>query len=131
MKIIIAGSRDITDYKVVEEAIRQSGWLDEHTEIVSGMARGVDMLAVEYAQTNHLPLYRFPADWDKYGKGAGYIRNREMAAFADALIAIWDGKTRGTKMMIDVARSKGLFFVFIKRTDNDTVFSRTMFQQLF
>lgn len=114
MKIIIAGSRDIVDYKIVEDAVRESGWLDGKTEIVSGMARGVDMLAVEYAQANHLPLYRFPAYWNKYGKGAGYVRNREMANFADALVAVWDGKSRGTKMMIETANRIGLL-VFVKQ----------------
>ena len=52
--------------------------------------------------------YRFPADWDKYGKAAGYKRNGEMARNADALIAFWDGKSRGTKHMIDLAKKYDL-----------------------
>ena len=50
----------------------------------------------------------FPADWKKYGKSAGYVRNSEMAEVAESLIAFWDGKSRGTKNMIDIAKNKGL-----------------------
>jgi hypothetical protein len=116
MKIIVAGSRDIEDYGVVEEAILHSGWIDKETEIVSGMARGVDMLGVRFAKDRGLPLHKFPANWNKYGKTAGMIRNKDMADFADALVAVWDGRSHGTKGMIDIARSKGLK-VFIVRVD--------------
>ena len=108
MKIIIAGSREITDYDFVEKAILESGWIDKDTEIISGMARGVDTLAVEFAHKLGLPLHKFPADWKKYGGAAGMIRNREMAEFGDAMIAIWDGSSRGTENMITVARLRGL-----------------------
>lgn len=118
MKIIIAGSRNITNSKVVEAAIQKSGWLDKHTEIVSGMARGVDQIAVRFAQKHGYELYQFPADWKKYGISAGPIRNCEMAEFADALIAVWDGRSVGTKNMIDVAQRKGLK-CFIYRTDQE------------
>lgn len=120
MKIIVAGSRGVTDYRAVEDAIVQSGLLDDGAEIVSGMAKGVDTLAIEFAKKNNLPVHEFPADWEKLGKGAGYVRNREMADFADALIAVWDGKSKGTKMMIETAVSKDLI-VFVKRTDNNSV----------
>lgn len=119
MKIIVAGSRGITDYEIVASAIRESGWLDKSTEIISGMARGVDSLAVNFAAVNHFVLHQFPADWNKYGRSAGVVRNKEMAEFADALVAIWDGKSKGTKHMIDAARDKGLK-VFVKRTDIGT-----------
>jgi hypothetical protein len=56
----------------------------------------------------NIPCFRFPADWDRYGKAAGYIRNETMAANAEALIALWDGRSPGTKHMIDIARKKGL-----------------------
>lgn len=104
MKIIVAGSRDIDDFEVVESAIMQSGWISRETEIVSGMARGVDTLAVEFAERYHLKVHKFPADWSRHGKAAGIIRNAEMAKFADALIAVWDGKSRGTLNMIDTAK---------------------------
>ena len=106
MKVIIAGGRDITDYNLVLSAIQESEF--EITEVISGMASGVDELAVRYAKENNLPLQEFWAEWNFYGKSAGPIRNRQMASSADALIAIWDGKSRGTKNMIDEATKKGL-----------------------
>jgi predicted Rossmann fold nucleotide-binding protein DprA/Smf involved in DNA uptake len=114
MKTIIAGGRTITDYSLVLSAIGESEF--EITEIVSGMAPGVDTLAVQYSQENNLPLAEFHADWNQYKKAAGPIRNREMANYADALIAIWDGESRGTKNMIEEATKRGLS-VFVKRVD--------------
>ena len=71
------------------------------------MAPGVDTLAVRWANYHGYPLKEFPADWNKYGKAAGYRRNVEMAEYADLLIAFWDGKSPGTKHMIDIMKSKG------------------------
>ncbi len=90
MKTIIAGSRDIKLYSIVEKSIQQSGF--EITTIISGTANGVDKLGEEYAKKHNLPILYFPANWDKYGKSAGYIRNDEMAKNAEALIAVWDDK---------------------------------------
>lgn len=107
MKVIIAGSREITDYGEVCEAIRNSHFII--TEIISGGARGVDSLAITYAKNNNIPLVVYNAEWDLYGKAAGHIRNKLMADKADALIALWDGHSRGTKNMITQAYGKGLF----------------------
>ena len=112
MKVIIAGGRDITDYSLVLSALAESGFTP--TEIVSGMASGVDTLAVQYAQENNLPLQQFWAEWNFYGKSAGPIRNRKMAEYGDALIAIWDGESRGTKNMIEEATKRNLQ-VYVKR----------------
>lgn len=106
MKTIIAGSRDITDYSLVMEAIQESEF--EISEVVSGTAKGVDRLGELWATNHKIPVKHYPADWNKYGKSAGPIRNQEMANYADALIAVWDGKSRGTKNMIDQAKEKGL-----------------------
>ena len=111
MKTIIAGSRGINDYSIVRQAILESRF--EITEIVSGGAYGVDTLGERYARENNIPIKRFLPDWNKYGKKAGILRNQEMGDYADALIAIWDGKSRGTKFMIDYAKKKGLR-VFVK-----------------
>lgn len=73
----------------------------EITEIISGTARGVDSIAESIAVTKGYPTKLFPADWDKYGKPAGAIRNKQMAEYADVLIAIWDGQSKGTKNMIE------------------------------
>jgi hypothetical protein len=102
MKVIIAGSRSIVEYKHIGDAVIDSGF--NITEVVSGAARGVDTLGERWAEVNNIQATRFPADWDKYGKIAGPVRNEQMAKYADALIAIWDGFSRGTKNMIDLAR---------------------------
>lgn len=102
MKTIIAGSRDITDYDYVEKAIKESGF--NITEVVCRGARGVDTLGASWANTYGVPVKYFPANWDKYGRGAGPIRNKEMALYADALIALWDGISKGTGDMIQQAR---------------------------
>ena len=98
--------RGYTDYDVIEEAIRLSGFTI--TEVVSGTAKGVDSLGEDYAESRGLPVKKFPADRDHLGKGAGYRRNEQMAEYADQLIAIWDGKSLGTKHMIDIAGDKHL-----------------------
>lgn len=110
MKIIIAGSRDVTDYSIIREAVIESGYWKQYgksIEVICGMARGVDLLGKEFAKRNGLICHEFPADWNKHGKAAGYIRNAEMGKFAKelngALLAVWDGTSRGTKQMIEWA----------------------------
>lgn len=99
MKVIIAGSRNIQDRGAVGRAIASAPFTI--TEVVSGTARGVDTIAENIAATKGYPVKLFPADWDKYGKPAGAIRNKEMADYADALIAVWDGESKGTRHMIE------------------------------
>jgi len=107
MKTIIAGSRTITDLRLLEKVIEESSF--NITEVVCGGARGVDDLGRKWAGNgNIIPVKMFPAKWDEYGKSAGYRRNVEMANYADALIAIWDGSSKGTKHMIDIAKKQGL-----------------------
>lgn len=112
MKVIIAGSRGIEDFTTISKAISNSGFII--TEVVSGTARGVDKLGEKWAEKNRVPVKRFPADWNKHGKSAGYKRNKQMAEYADALIAVWDGESRGTGHMINLAREAGLsVYVYI------------------
>ncbi len=109
MKTIIAGSRSFVcpaDIVLVERAIQESGF--RITEIVSGMARGVDSLAVTYAALHHIPLRPIYAQWHHHGQWAGGIRNVRMADYADQLIAVWDEESPGTMHMIKTARAKGL-----------------------
>ena len=101
MKVIIAGSRTITDARLVEDAIRLSGF--HITEVVCGCADGVDKLGEAWAIYNQIPVARFPADWNTHGKAAGPIRNEQMAKAADALICVWDGVSRGSRNMIRTA----------------------------
>lgn len=106
MWTIIAGSRSCTSYNLVCSAVSYAPW--KVTTVISGTAMGVDRMGEYYAKEHDIPLIRMPADWSRYGRGAGKIRNIEMALVADALIAIWDGYSKGTGHMIDTARAKGL-----------------------
>ena len=108
-RIIIAGGRDFSDYDKlkdhVDECINEA--LTEHRGseiiIVSGKAKGADSLGERYAKEKGYKIAEYPADWKKNGRAAGPIRNKQMAENADALIAFWDGKSSGTKNMIDQA----------------------------
>lgn len=106
MRTIIAGGREIDDYQLVLDAIAQSGF--EISTVISGGARGVDALGEQYANDSGLALEIYPAEWNKHGRSAGPIRNGKMAEVADALIAVWDGKSTGTKNMIEQATRRGL-----------------------
>lgn len=100
MKLIIAGSRRIkATQHLIDLAFSKSN-LPVPTEVVSGGAMGVDHEGEKWAQIMGIPVKHFPADFKKYGKAGGPIRNREMALYADALLAIWDGKSRGTRNMV-------------------------------
>lgn len=108
-KVIIAGSRGFDDYELLKSyAGMKLSKIFESVEIVSGGARGADALGERYAREMGFSLKVFPTEWDKYGKSAGYRRNAQMADYADALIAFWDGESPGTKNMIQLAREKGL-----------------------
>jgi ribonuclease HI len=106
MKTIIAGSRTVEALETVSRAIAESGF--QITTVISGTAKGVDQLGEQWARANGIPVERFPADWKTHGNYAGHIRNRQMAENADALIAVWDGKSKGTKSMIEIAVGKGM-----------------------
>jgi hypothetical protein len=106
MRTIVAGSRGITDYERVARAIEAAPWTI--TEVVSGRARGVDQLGERWAQEHGIPVKLFPADWDTHGRRAGFIRNGQMAQYAQAVIAVWDGSSGGTKDMIAKAIELGL-----------------------
>ena len=116
MKIIIAGLRNFTDYNLLKTTI--NNLLDKSnitiTEVVSGGANGVDKLGEQYATEYNIPIRRFNADWNKYGNAAGPIRNKQMAEYADRLIAFWDNKSRGTGSMIKLAKNNKLK-VYIKQ----------------
>ena len=105
LKVIIAGSRDINDFDLVLETVKKSGIkISEISEIVSGGAKGVDSVGESIAKAFGIPVKKFPADWDKHGKVAGFIRNKEMADYSDALIAVWDCRSKGTKHMIETMK---------------------------
>ena len=118
VKVIIAGSRNFYNYDKVEDTVvsyfMSRGILKENVEIISGGAKGADKLGERLAISYGLKLALFPAKWDTYGKAAGMIRNKEMAAYAikdsekAILFAFWDGESHGTKGMIDIAKRCGM-----------------------
>lgn len=124
MRIIISGSRDFNNYEVIESKILDIiGKLNSNTssiEIISGGCRGVDKCAEMFAHRNGYEFTEFPADWS-LGKRAGYLRNKQMAEYASelngVLIAFWNMKSKGTKMMIDLARQHGLDVYIINLLD--------------
>ena len=106
MKTIIAGSRGYTNAKLVHAAIAASGFAITH--VVSGGARGIDLAGEAWAKEHGVPVTVLPAEWDRFGKAAGYRRNEAMAAQAEALLAIWDGRSPGSAHMVDIATRRGL-----------------------
>lgn len=107
-RVIVAGSRGITEGSVVSEAMNAL-WdeIGPYT-IITGGASGVDDIAAELAELADVENIVMQAEWNVYGKRAGYVRNVRMAESATCLLAIWDGESRGTKLMLDIARKKDL-----------------------
>ena len=114
MKVIIAGSRSGPSYLDVTRALARCGFRDEITEVVSGGAVGADMHGERWAKTFGKKLTRFTADWEAHGKNAGPLRNEKMAQYADALILVWDGRSRGSADMLRRAEAHGLR-VYVER----------------
>lgn len=100
MKIVIAGGRDFNNYSVLKSCLDSMRQEVQINEIVSGNARGADELGETWAKANYIPIKLFPADWDRYGANAGFIRNAQMGEYADGLLAFWDGNSKGTAHMI-------------------------------
>ena len=110
-RVIIAGSRSFSNYELLREHclfLLQEKMRAHRVIIVSGHAHGADTLGERFAQEQGLTVELHPAKWKALGKAAGIIRNAEMARASDALIAFWDGKSRGTAHMINFARRRGL-----------------------
>lgn len=113
-RYIIAGGRDFNDYHLMKSKLDQIIKDKENSEVVCGMANGADLLGKQWAEENDIDVIEFPANWTKYGKSAGPVRNIEMANYATHLIAFWDGESKGTKHMIDVAKKHNLKVGVIK-----------------
>ena len=108
-KVIIAGGRSFADYELLTtkcDALLKQKSTTLDIVIISGAAKGADSLGERYALERGYAVEHFPADWKKYGRAAGKMRNAQMADIANALIAFWDGKSSGTKNMIDTAMKK-------------------------
>lgn len=117
--LLIAGSREVDPAAVpiIEQMVEfgfkwfenRIGWKFDH--VIEGGARGVDRIARNWAEKNGLLVRTMEADWERYGKGAGPIRNQDMAKVALAAVLIWDGKSRGTADMLDRVMSRPIPYV--------------------
>jgi len=108
IKVIIAGGRNFDDFDKLCQVCDEFLQDQNDIEIVSGAYKGADLLGERFAAERNHTIKQFPADWRRYGKSAGLKRNTKMAAYADALIAFWDGESKGTKNMIELATQAGL-----------------------
>ena len=124
-KIIIAGSREFNDYELLKKKLtyflKSRNLKPEEIEIVSGGARGADRLGERFALEHNIKIKQFIPDWERYGKSAGIRRNVEMGKYANACVVFWDGKSRGSKHMIDIAIKEGLELEVIMYEDVDAV----------
>lgn len=111
-RVIVCGSRDFTDKETCFRVLDQLLGENPNVEIISGHAKGTDQLGEEYAALRGISTKVFPPDWKRYGRGAGPIRNREMLSYAmeesPLMIAFWDGKSKGTKNMIEIAKAEDM-----------------------
>lgn len=110
MKLIVAGGRDFHNMEYMVMCLYNlvnKGDIPDNPQLVCGMARGADMVAYALWKQSLMTVHAFPANWDKHGRSAGYIRNANMGDFADALVAFWDGQSKGTKHMIDYMNKLG------------------------
>jgi hypothetical protein len=111
-RVIVAGSRTFVDYALLDRKLTHilQRLTPDDTAIVSGLARGADLMGKRWAEEHGFDVLPFPANWYPRGKsggldrGAGYRRNEEMLKVATHLVAFWDGQSHGTSNMIRIAR---------------------------
>jgi hypothetical protein len=113
MKIIIAGSRILQPTQEDVDTLDSYKYLIK--EVVSGCARGIDKFGESWAEWNKIPIKRFPADWESFGQSAGIKRNKQMAEYADGLIAFIKNNSSGTKNMIQQAEINNLWIRVISK----------------
>jgi len=103
MKVAVVGSRTFIDYTLLKSILDKI----DIDLIISGGARGADKLAERYALEKKIETKIFYPEWDKFGKAAGFIRNRDIVQEADHVIAFWDGESKGTLSSINLAKEFG------------------------
>ena len=114
MKLAVVGSRSFNDYDLLKDKLDKLNSRKKIRMIVSGGAAGADRLAERWANENDIEAEVFFPDWEKYGKRAGFLRNEQIIDSADAVIAFWDGQSRGTQHSINLAKTKGISVHVIK-----------------
>ena len=103
MRIAVVGSRDFSDAELVYQVLSRYNI----SHIVSGGARGADTLAIVYAEVMGIPYTIYAAEWDKYGRAAGFIRNKDIVDDCAQVIAFWNGISKGTQHTLVYARKQG------------------------
>lgn len=111
MKIAIIGSRTFDDYSLLQETLKL--YKSKITLIVSGAAKGADSLGEKWALENNIKTLIFPANWNKYGKRAGFIRNEDIIKNCDCVIAFWDNKSKGTAHSISLCEKYNIPYKII------------------
>ena len=106
ISLAIVGSRSFNDYKLLCGVLKILQKKYDITRIVSGGAQGADSLGEKYGKENNIETLIFRAEWDKYGKAAGFIRNKTIVDNCDVVLALWDGKSKGTQHTINIAKEK-------------------------
>ena len=114
-KVIIAGGRDFSNYELLKTKLDKIlSNINQPIQIVSGTANGADTLGERYAKERNYQIKQFPANWNTYGKRAGYLRNEQMAKYADACVCFWDYQSKGTKHMIELSKEYNLKLRVVK-----------------
>jgi hypothetical protein len=111
MKIAIIGSRTFDNYSLLQETLKL--YKSKITLIVSGAAKGADSLGEKWALENNIKTLIFPANWNKYGKRAGFIRNEDIIKNCDCVIAFWDNKSKGTAHSISLCEKYNIPYKII------------------
>lgn len=114
MKLAVVGSRDFNDYDLLKTKLDQINERVKITLIISGGARGADSLAERWANEHKVETKIFYPDWDKYGKKAGFLRNEQIIKYCDAVVAFWDGKSKGTEHSINLAKVNNKYCIITK-----------------
>jgi hypothetical protein len=112
MRVIIAGGRDFSDYELMSKSLKCL--IGKDVTIISGRAKGADRLGETYGEEHSIPIERYPADWEKNGKSAGYLRNLQMLDNATHVIAFWDGKSKGTLHLLREAKKRNMPIKLVK-----------------
>lgn len=112
MKLAVIGSRTFDNYEFLQENLKV--FLSKVTLVVSGAAKGADLLGEKWAKNNNIETLIFPADWKKYGRRAGFIRNEDIIKSCDCVVAFWDGKSKGTAHSISLCKKLNKPFKIIE-----------------
>ncbi len=106
IKLAIIGGRDFTNYEYMKNSLAKLAQEITIIQVVSGGARGADSLGEQWANEQNIPINIFPAQWEKYGRSAGFRRNKDIINNCDMVAAFWDGQSRGTENSIQLAKEQ-------------------------